>query len=59
MFIRLIKAAAGDGWAQGQRAAPQISVHLHKDGQKLRRVNMVDNKRDKNPPSTCVRMSCV
>lgn len=52
MFIRLIKAAAGDGWAQGQSAVPQISAHLHKDG-------LVDNKRDKNLPSSFLRMSCL
>lgn len=50
MFIRLIKAAAGDGWAQGQSAVPQISAHLHKD-------SLVDNKRDNNPPSSFLRMS--
>lgn len=25
--------AAGDGWAEGQGAVSQISVHLHKDNQ--------------------------
>lgn len=28
-----IALVAGDGWAEGQAALPQISVHLHKDSQ--------------------------
>lgn len=53
-IVYLIKVrAVGDGWAQGQGAVAQISVHLHKDNQAPRpTANHIVNNKGQDPRVT-------